>query len=169
MNQEFNRSHRAHQRQNAPKPSLNLPDLESRDKPNQGFVFQATRLLIQGRFSDTEVIQLVQEPSKRDRRATRYDAWIVLTMGAMVATIRLMSGWVGFHTMAGAKPEYLPVIIAAIEAIADPRFDLLHMTASTGSFSLQVLVTGELGKQLKLNSGIGLVGYGWQFTAQRYI
>jgi hypothetical protein len=31
-----------------------------------------------------EVIQLEQEPSDRDRRGNRYDAWVVLVMGAMV-------------------------------------------------------------------------------------
>jgi hypothetical protein len=64
--------------------------------------------------------------------------------------------------MAGARPEYLPVIVAAMEALTDRRFDLLHMTASTGSFTLQIIVTGPIAGQINMNAGIGLLGYGWR-------
>ena len=64
--------------------------------------------------------------------------------------------------MAGAKPEYLPVIIAAMEGITDPAYDDLHMMTSTGSFNLAIMVTGPIAKELNVNSGIGFLGYGWQ-------
>jgi hypothetical protein len=64
--------------------------------------------------------------------------------------------------MAGAKPEYLPVIIAAMEGITDPAYDDLHMMTSTGSFNLAIMVTGPIAKEINVNSGIGLLGYGWQ-------
>ena len=64
--------------------------------------------------------------------------------------------------MAGAKPEYLPVIIAAMEAATDKNFDLLHVMASTGSFTLQILVNGPIAKEIGMTSGIGFLGYGWR-------
>jgi hypothetical protein len=64
--------------------------------------------------------------------------------------------------MAGAKPEYLPVIIAALEGITDPAYDDLHMMTSTGSFNLAIMVTGPIAKEINVNSGIGFLGYGWQ-------
>ena len=64
--------------------------------------------------------------------------------------------------MAGAKPEYLPVIIAAMEGITDPAYDDLHMMTSTGSFNLAIMVTGPIAKEINVNSGIGFLGYGWQ-------
>jgi len=64
--------------------------------------------------------------------------------------------------MAGAKPEYLPVIIAAVEALTDKRFDLLHVMASTGSFTLQIVVNGPITEEIGMNSGIGLIGYGFR-------
>jgi hypothetical protein len=64
--------------------------------------------------------------------------------------------------MAGARPEYLPVIIAAMEGISDPDYDDLHMMTSTGSFNLAIMVTGPIAKELNINSGIGFLGYGWQ-------
>lgn len=64
--------------------------------------------------------------------------------------------------MAGAKPEYLPVIIAAMEGLTDRDFDLLHMMTSTGSFSLAIVVSGPIAKEIGMCSGIGLLGYGWR-------
>ncbi len=64
--------------------------------------------------------------------------------------------------MAGAKPEYLPVIIAAVEGITDPAYDDLHILTSSGSFNLAIMITGPIAKEINVNSGIGLLGYGWQ-------
>ncbi len=63
--------------------------------------------------------------------------------------------------MAGAKPEYLPVVIAAMECIArDNGFH--HFLSSEGSFTLAIVVSGPLGKKLDMNSGVGLLGHGWR-------
>ena len=64
--------------------------------------------------------------------------------------------------MAGARPEYLPVIIAAMEGLTDRRYDLLHMMASTGSFTLQIIVTGPIAEEIGMNADIGLLGHGWR-------
>jgi hypothetical protein len=64
--------------------------------------------------------------------------------------------------MAGAKPEYLPVIIAAMEGLTDEDFDVLHMQASTGNFTLAIMVTGPIGKEIRMNSEIGYLGHGWR-------
>jgi hypothetical protein len=64
--------------------------------------------------------------------------------------------------MAGARPEYLPVIIAAMEGITDPAYDDLHVLTSSGSFNLAIMVSGPIAKEINVNSGIGMLGYGWQ-------
>ena len=64
--------------------------------------------------------------------------------------------------MAGARPEYLPVIIAAMEGLADKNYDLLHVMASTGSFSLMIQVNGPIAKEIGMRTGIGFLGYGSQ-------
>jgi len=46
--------------------------------------------------------------------------------------------------------------------LTDRRFDLLHMTASTGSFTLQIVVGGPIAGEIGMNAGIGLLGYGWR-------
>src|SRR6185503_7936103 len=59
--------------------------------------------------------------------------------------------------MAGGRPEYLPVLVAAVEAclVAD-GFDQLQAT-SGGPFPA-VIVNGPIAKQIRLNSGFGLLG-----------
>jgi len=64
--------------------------------------------------------------------------------------------------MAGARPEYLPVIIAAMEALADETFDDLHFLASAGSFNLLVVVGGPIAEEIGMESGIGFMGHGWR-------
>lgn len=64
--------------------------------------------------------------------------------------------------MAGARPEYLPVILAAMEGFLDKDFDLLHMTTSSGSFLPAIIVNGPIAKKIHMNSGIGLIGHGWR-------
>ncbi len=64
--------------------------------------------------------------------------------------------------MAGARAEYLPVIIAAMEGITDPDYDDLHVLTSTGAFNLAIMVTGPIAEEINMNSGIGFLGYGWQ-------
>ena len=44
--------------------------------------------------------------------------------------------------MAGAPPESMPLLIAAIEAMADPKFDLAGLNATTGSVVPAVIVNG---------------------------
>ncbi|HZM45887.1 MAG TPA: hypothetical protein VFC14_13710 [Burkholderiales bacterium] len=59
--------------------------------------------------------------------------------------------------MAGGRPEYLPVLVAAVEAcLAAEGFDQLQAT-SGGPFPA-VIVNGPIAKQIRLNSGFGLLG-----------
>jgi hypothetical protein len=59
--------------------------------------------------------------------------------------------------MAGGRPEYLPVLVAAVEAcLAAEGFDQLQAT-SGGPFPV-VIVNGPIAKQIRLNSGFGLLG-----------
>jgi len=64
--------------------------------------------------------------------------------------------------MAGARPEYLPVVIAAMEALTDEYFDDLHILVSAGSFNLIIVVGGPIAGELNMNSGIGFLGHGWR-------
>lgn len=64
--------------------------------------------------------------------------------------------------MAGAKPEYLPVIIAAMEAFTDDNYDQRHVLLSAGSFGLIIVVSGPIAKEIGMESGVGFLGHGWR-------
>jgi hypothetical protein len=60
--------------------------------------------------------------------------------------------------MAGGRPEYLPVVIAAVEAITDPISNHQGWQATTGNYFPALVVNGPIGKQIRLNSGYGCLG-----------
>jgi hypothetical protein len=60
--------------------------------------------------------------------------------------------------MAGGRPEYLPVLIATVEAFLDPLSDSEHMQAdSAGAFPV-VIVNGPITRQIRLNATFGCLG-----------
>ena len=67
--------------------------------------------------------------------------------------------------MAGCRPEYLPVVIAAIEAICDEAFDLHGVSATTNAPAPLVIVNGPIRAELEINSGAGVFGPGWRANA----
>jgi hypothetical protein len=62
--------------------------------------------------------------------------------------------------MAGCMPEYMPVIITAVEAVADERFRLLGVQATTHPCGVLIVVNGPISKKLGLNSGGSAFGPG---------
>ena len=58
--------------------------------------------------------------------------------------------------MAGCRPEYMPVLIAIVEAIAEPRFGLEHAGSTVGWTPL-IILNGPIIKQLGFNSGQGVL------------
>ncbi|MBI4189411.1 MAG: hypothetical protein HY525_02600 [Betaproteobacteria bacterium] len=64
--------------------------------------------------------------------------------------------------MAGCRPEYMPVIIAAVEALSDPRFPLEPLQIGTNAMAPFLLVNGPVRGKLDINCGIGCLGPGWR-------
>ncbi len=60
--------------------------------------------------------------------------------------------------MAGAPPDSLRLICAAVEAIADPRFDIGGLNATTGSVVPLVVVNGPIRDQLDIPYQHGCFG-----------
>src|SRR5713226_7506514 len=67
--------------------------------------------------------------------------------------------------MAGCRPEYLPVVIAAVEAVCDEAFDLHGVSATTNAPAPLVVVKGPLRGALDINCGAGVFGPGWRANA----
>lgn len=64
--------------------------------------------------------------------------------------------------LAGCRPEYMPVVVAAIEGIADPRWSYHGPGTSTAGAAVLLIVNGPIARQLDINSGGDLFGPGWR-------
>lgn len=60
--------------------------------------------------------------------------------------------------MAGGRPEYLPVLIAAMEAMIDPAANSAQLQATSGASFPVVIVNGPIAREIRLNSGFGCLG-----------
>ena len=67
--------------------------------------------------------------------------------------------------MAGCKPEYMPVIVAAVQAISEPAFNLHANSTSTNGVGILAIVSGPITKQLGINSGTVAMGHGFRANA----
>jgi hypothetical protein len=60
--------------------------------------------------------------------------------------------------MAGGRPEYLPILVTAVEAFLDPASGSEQLQAASGSAFPVVIVNGPIGAQIRLNAGFGCLG-----------
>jgi hypothetical protein len=67
--------------------------------------------------------------------------------------------------LAGCRPEYMPVLLAALEAMADPVFTLHGAITSTGGSATLLVVNGPIRERLGLNAGGNVFGPGWRANA----
>ena len=67
--------------------------------------------------------------------------------------------------LAGCKPEYMPVIVAAVEALADPLYGYHGPATSTGGSAVFMVVNGPIARELVINNGDNLFGPGWRANA----
>ena len=62
--------------------------------------------------------------------------------------------------MAGCDPEYLPVLIAATEAVSDPEFNLQGIQATTNPVAVWLVLNGPVAQQLQVNASFNCIGQG---------
>ncbi len=62
--------------------------------------------------------------------------------------------------MAGCKPEYLPVVLAAVEAVCTDRFNMHGVLATTMGVGPIFVVNGPIRHRIGMNSGINALGHG---------
>jgi hypothetical protein len=67
--------------------------------------------------------------------------------------------------MAGARPEYLPVIVAVVRAMCAPEFGLHGSTASTGGSAPFVVVNGPVRRAIGMNATHNVLANGSRANA----
>src|SRR5437870_2654449 len=64
--------------------------------------------------------------------------------------------------MAGCRPEYMAVVVAAVAGIGDPAWSYHGPGTSTGGAAVLVIINGPITRELDINSGDNLFGPGWR-------
>ena len=67
--------------------------------------------------------------------------------------------------LAGAGPEHLPVIVAAVRALADPAFNLNAIQTTTHPCTPLVIVNGPIAGRLGISGGANALGNGYRANA----
>jgi hypothetical protein len=67
--------------------------------------------------------------------------------------------------LAGCRPDYLPVLLAALEAALDPAFNLHGLQATTHFAAPLIVVNGPVRRRIGLNAGFGVFGPGFRANA----
>lgn len=67
--------------------------------------------------------------------------------------------------MAGCTPDHMPVVIAAIQAVLKPEFDLGEMQGTTHCTAPLVIVSGPARYSAEVESGFGALGPGFRANA----
>jgi hypothetical protein len=67
--------------------------------------------------------------------------------------------------MAGCRPEYLPVVLAVVEAAVDPIFNLHGQSGTTNAASPLIVLNGPIRHRLGVNCAAGVLGPGFRANA----
>ena len=62
--------------------------------------------------------------------------------------------------MAGCRPEYFPVVLAALTAVCNDTFNMHGMLATTMPVGPVFIVNGPIAREIGMNSGINVFGQG---------
>ena len=109
-------------------------------------------------------------PPTRDRVEAMY-AYVDRDPDDVIATLAPRNGEATVEriainaVMAGCRPEYLPVLIAAVQAVAEEPFNLNGIQSTTHPCGVLVLLNGPVGRELNVNSGYNCFGQGQRANA----
>jgi hypothetical protein len=67
--------------------------------------------------------------------------------------------------MAGCEPAHFPVVLAAVQAILDPAFNLRGVQTTDENVAPLLIVNGPAAARLGVNAGWGALGPGWPANA----
>ncbi len=137
-------------------------DPAPRDVVFSGTIDEINRLFIENELSDgLPIIPPTTERVEAFLGFTDRDPNEVL--GILLPDSRAATVWsVAVNgVMAGCRPEYMPILIALIEAMADPDYGVEHSGNTPGGETL-ITINGPIAKQLRFNDEQGVLRDGFQ-------
>jgi len=81
----------------------------------------------------------------------------IVQPGMGVATVELIAV---NAVMAGCRPQHMPLLIAAVQAMVEPQFNLYGCQSTTHPVAPLVIVNGPIAKALNIHGGSGCFGPG---------
>lgn len=67
--------------------------------------------------------------------------------------------------MAGCRPEYFPVVVAAVKAVLQEQFNVAGVSATTGGAAPVIIVNGPICRELGINGDAACFGPGFRSNA----
>lgn len=140
---------------------LTSPSIDVPDEPDAAYEALYER-------GETDGLPVIPPTEERVRRMIDY---VGLPPDQVVGMVPLMYGEATVEAiavnavMAGCRPEYMPVLIAAVETLADDGFNLTGFGTSTSTHGIALIVNGPIRGKLDLNSGGSCLGPGWRANA----
>jgi hypothetical protein len=100
-----------------------------------------------------ERVEAMLAQGKRDR----YDVVARVAPGFGAATVERIAI---NAVLAGCHPAYLPVLIAAVEAVSESQFNLQAIQATTNPVAVWLIVNGPVAQRLEINNAFNCLGQG---------
>jgi hypothetical protein len=67
--------------------------------------------------------------------------------------------------MAGCEPPHFPVVLAAVQCVLDPAFNLRGVQTTDENVAPLLIVNGPVARRIEVNAGWGALGPGWSANA----
>jgi hypothetical protein len=137
--------------------TIQPPEIVESKEPNlRDIVFEGDFDEIQEHFHDqewTDGLPIVPPTVERVEKFLQYtDRKPEELIGSLLPDNREATIWsIAVNgVMSGCRPEYMPVLIAIVEAMVDPEFGVEHLGHTPGTETL-IVVNGPIVKELKFN------------------
>ena len=145
-------------------PSKEKQDAQVKPYPAKRFKFSGTYADVNDMFQKRKwslslpivppTVDKVAAMLKGSKRNPAEVLWVVPPRQGML-TVELVAA---LGVMAGAKPEHMPLLIATVEAMADPVAAWRGPTTTTAATVPVFFISGPIIEKLKLNPGTGTAG-----------
>ena len=145
-------------------PSKEKQDAQVKPYPAKRFKFSGTYADVNDMFQKRKwslslpivppTVDKVAAMLKGTKRNPAEVLWVVPPRQGML-TVELVAA---LGVMAGAKPEHMPLLIATVEAMADPVAAWRGPTTTTAATVPVFFISGPIIDKLKLNAGTGTAG-----------
>jgi hypothetical protein len=148
-------------------PLASIKENKEKKSPKDRVVFTGTLDEVNRHFSDngwSDGMAIVPPTLERIEQFLKYTDYApdeeiaVLVSANLRATPRNIAA---NAIMAGARPEHMPILIAMVQAIGDPKYKVSYSrrAGSTHSFQTYYWLNGPVARQLGIDFGQGLIAH----------